>query len=121
MTYSVEILKRRADFLRVASAKKSVATPGLVIQARVTSDKICAKNPNVIRVGYTATKKIGNAVTRNRARRKLRALVGEIFPAHAQFKHDYVIIARYATAPRSHDKLKRDMRRALKQLDLWRM
>jgi ribonuclease P protein component len=61
-----ETFKRRAEFLRMASRGRKIAKPGFVMQ-------LCATGTEVpLRAGYTATKKIGNAVVRNRARRRLK-------------------------------------------------
>jgi len=115
MRAAVETLKRRRDFLRVAAAKNSRAVRGLVLQA----------SPNIeqsqeIRVGYTASRKVGNAVARNRARRRLRAAVGEVMPLHAARGYDYVVIARAATVVRPFRALRDDLEYALKRLDVWR-
>lgn len=111
MAVAVERLKRRADFLLVADTRRRHATPGLVLQARrrETSEATEA----TVRVGFTATRKIGNAVTRNRARRRLRAAAAEILPASAAPGHDYVLIARAGTINRPYPKLLADLRAAL--------
>lgn len=111
MAVAVERLKRRADFLLVADTRRRHATPGLVLQARrrETSEATEA----TVRVGFTATRKIGNAVIRNRARRRLRAAAAEILPAAAAPGHDYVLIARAGTIARPYPKLLTDLRTAL--------
>ena len=68
----------------------------------------------VVRVGYTVTKKIGNAVRRNRIKRRLRAAAREVIPHHAAPGHDYVLIARPGAAERPYAALLDDLRRALK-------
>ena len=71
----LEILRKRAEFLAVASSGKKWVAPGFILQigpAR-TSDE-------AIHYGLTASRKVGNAVTRNRSRRRLRALATEIMP-----------------------------------------
>jgi ribonuclease P protein component len=73
-----------------------------------------------MRCGLTASKKVGGAVERNRARRRLRAALAEIMPAGAALGHDYVLIARSATVRMPFALLKADMRRALQRLRLWR-
>ncbi len=73
-----------------------------------------------IRVGYTASKKVGGAVQRNRAKRRLRALAREILAAEAAPGHDYVLIARSETVVRAYTDLKRDLRHALRRLGLLR-
>ena len=115
MTRAVETLKRRREFLRVTRAHRSSAARGLVLQASV-SDMISEK----VRVGFTASRKVGNAVKRNRARRRLRAAVEKVMPLHAAEGFDYVVIARAATVERSFGALTRDLKTALKRLDVWR-
>jgi len=72
-----------------------------------------------IRYGLTASRKIGNAVTRNRARRRLRALTMQILP-HASREHDYVLIARAPTPTCVFADLQKDLEKGLKRLKLWR-
>ena len=67
-------------------------------------------------VGYTATKKIGNAVCRNRSKRRLRAVVREILPKYNLSNIDYVFIARNSTADCVFDELRRDTIYALKKI-----
>lgn len=71
------------------------------------------------RIGFTASRKVGIAVERNRAKRRLKALVAEIFPVHAQGARDYVVIARPATIDRPFAALREDLVRALRRLDAW--
>ena len=73
-------------------------------------------NAATIRFGLTATKKIGNAVIRNRTRRRLRALAHEILSAHGQPGYDYVLIGRAATKHRTWEGLRTDLRSALKKV-----
>lgn len=115
MSPAVERLKRRPEFLRVAGARRSAAMPGLVLQAR----KSIAPT-EAVRIGFTASKKVGKAVTRNRARRRLKAVAAMVMPVHAEPGHDYVLIARGATPDRPYDALVRDLNKALKRLKLWR-
>ncbi len=122
------ILARRADFLRVAGQGSKWATAGLILQAcpdRAGRDA-AGREPSgasvsgapTIRVGFTASKKVGGAVVRNRARRRLRALAREVLASEAAPGHDYVLIARAETATRDYADLKRDVRFALKRLRL---
>jgi ribonuclease P protein component len=107
-------LKRRQDFLRVAGGRRKWAAPGLVLQARKTHVK--AEGGCAIRVGFTATRKIGGAVERNRARRRLRAAVDAVLPERAACGHDYVVIARSGTLTRPFASLMRDLETALDKL-----
>lgn len=105
---AVTTIRKRADFLRAASARRQ-GTGGFLLQARHRGDDSPA-----IRVGFTASKKIGNAVMRNRAKRRLRALVREILPPLAQPGWDYVLVARpEATISRDFATLRDDLRAAL--------
>jgi len=70
-----------------------------------------------IRVGFTCSKKVGNAVARNRAKRRLRAVAREIVPARGQPGWDYVLIGRAGeTGARPFDDLRRDLAFALDRL-----
>lgn len=109
----LEILPARKDFLAVARARKAV-TPGLVLQMRARTDDT-ADAP--ARVGYTASRKVGNAVIRNRARRRLRAVVNDVLASRARPGRDYVLIARAATAGRPYDALLQDLSIALDRIE----
>ncbi len=75
---------------------------------------------NDARIGFTASRKVGNAVARNRAKRRLRALSAEVMTQHAMPGRDYVLIARQTTPNRDYNALRGDLERALKRLKLWR-
>lgn len=109
----LERLKRRADFLRVAGARCSAARGGLVLQARVRDAA-----EGGMRVGFTASRKTGNAVARNRARRRLRAVAELMLPYRAAPGHDYVLIARRGTGKRPFGRLLTDLESALGTLGL---
>jgi len=115
----VDRLRRRADYLRVQAANRRVALPGLLLQAAPASNPDNMTGP-ALRIGFTASRKVGNAVLRNRARRRLKALAGAVMPRHAAPGHDYVLIARQATPERAFSALRGDLEAALKKLRLWR-
>ena len=116
MRTAYDRLTRRAEFQRVTKARRSAAAPGLVLQIfRRNGDESAAA-----RVGLTASRKVGNAVQRNRARRRLRAVAQVTIPRHAKPGHDYVMIARQGTAGRPYSALVEDLESALKRLNLWR-
>jgi ribonuclease P protein component len=112
----IERLKVRSDFLRVAATRRRWATPGLVLQVAETPAELSDRE--VIRVGFTASKKVGDAVTRNRARRRLREAVRQVMPSHATPGRDFVIIARANTVRRPFADLITDLELALKKLDV---
>ncbi len=105
---------RRADYLRVQAAERRAVQPGLLLQAAPESDQ------KTMPVGFTASRKVGNAVLRNRARRRLKALAAEYLPRHAAPGHAYVLVARQATPARPYAELRGDLERALRKLRLWR-
>ena len=105
----IATLKKRRDFLRVRATSCHRATPGLVLQAAPAADA----EDGQVRVGYTASRRIGGAVARNRAKRRLRAAVAHVMPASAQCGCDYVVIARAATLTRPFDALIGDLTAAL--------
>ncbi|MBX9633576.1 MAG: ribonuclease P protein component [Magnetospirillum sp.] len=143
MPPSLARLKKRTDFLRVAGLRRKWATPGLILQAAPVPDSgggdttttagasqsvgfqrsegacvVRAALPaaDVVRVGFTCSKKVGNAVARNRAKRRLKAAVDEVFPQTARCGLDYVVIGRKETVERPYSLLLQDLRTALKRV-----
>jgi ribonuclease P protein component len=100
-------LKNRADFLRAARGTRRI-TPS------VTLETCPAPEPGPgIRVGFTASRKIGNAVARNRAKRRLRAAAAAVLPLSAMAGNDYVLVARPGTLTRRFSSLIEDLGQAL--------
>ena len=100
-------LKRRADFLRIASRGRKAAMPGLVLQALMRPDGGTA------RLGFTVTKKVGNAVVRNRTRRRLKEAARLLLQGRPVADVDLVVIGRDGTRGRPFPLLMDDLRRAL--------
>jgi ribonuclease P protein component len=99
-------LKNRADFLRAARGIRR-STAGLTLE-------LCpSPAPDGLRVGFTASRKVGNAVARNRAKRRLRAAAAALLPLHGRAGHDYVLVARTATLTRPFADLLTDLTGAL--------
>jgi len=114
-------LKKRPEFLAVAGTRRKHVTPGVIVQVRRHDERQRpAPGEPLIRIGLTASRKVGNAVTRNRARRRLREAARLLLPAHAAPGHDLVFIARAGTALRTWDDLLNDLKSALRRLGLWR-
>lgn len=113
-------LKRRGDFLRVAGTGRKWVAPGLILQVRPFEDGETMHDREPIRVGFTVSRKVGGAVVRNRARRRLRAAVEAVMPDHAAQGRDYVLIGRAATLRRPFAALTGDLETALKRLGAWR-
>lgn len=110
-TVPIEILKKRRDFLTLARAT-SVRMPGMIVQGR---DRADGRRP--IRIGYTCSRKVGNAVTRNRAKRRLRAAARAVLAREGQVGWDYVLIGRRdATIARPFTRLLEDLSAALMRL-----
>lgn len=121
MPSTITRLKRRPEFLRVASARCKWVAPGLILQARRRAPQESVEAGDLpIRVGFTVSRKVGNAVRRNRARRRLRSAVERVLPVHAMEGHDYVVIGRAATLSRPFAALVGDLETALKRLDVYR-
>lgn len=106
-------LRFRREFLAAAKAERAVRR-GLVLQARCRDAAEPAAAP--IRFGLTASKKVGNAVMRNRTRRRLRELARQLLPLHGRPGYDYVLIGRVHTAPRDWRALAGDLKSALKSV-----
>ncbi len=118
-TSPLDRLKRRADFLRVAGRRRKWVTPGLIVQAADQDGS--GYDGGGVRCGFTASRKVGGAVARNRAKRRLRALAREIMPDLASVGHDYVLIARSETVDRPYDLLISDLKTALTRLKVTRL
>lgn len=115
---SVTRLKKRAEFLRVARRGRKWAAPGVVLQSfRRSGD---GPEAAAVRVGFTVTRKVGNAVIRNRARRRLKAAAGEILAEHGVGGVDYVLIGRAGTLKRPYPRLIGDIEAAMRKLKAYR-
>lgn len=132
MMPTVGRLKTRPQFLAVAAARRKWVTPGLVLQAarrQHGNDRaapVACRAPQrrepeapeaEVRVGFTVTRKVGNAVERNRVKRRLRAAAAEVFPRDGRAGTDYVVVGRAATLKRPFDALKADLEQAIRRLD----
>ena len=104
-------LRKRADFLRAASARRQ-GVPGFLLQARARDD-----GDTAVRQGFTCSKKIGNAVMRNRAKRRLREVARAVLPRLGRPGWDYVLVGRpAATVSRDYALLLADLETALRSV-----
>ena len=112
-------LKTRADFLRVAARGRRAVRAGFILQAapRPAEDRAEDRSEATVRVGFTASRKVGNAVVRNRAKRRLRAVAGEVLTRSGKPGTDYVIVARSVTGDRPYTELVADLETALRQIE----
>lgn len=107
----LKIMKTRADFVAASKARYQTAT-GLTVQMRNRND-----NDQAVRIGFTCSKKVGNAVARNRAKRRLREIARLDLPALAKAGHDYVLIGKKnVTAARDFENLRDDLAKAIGKL-----
>lgn len=109
-TFKIERLKSRPQFLAAAKGI-SEARGAVVVQRLARNDGL-----PLVRLGFTATRKVGNAVVRNRAKRRLREAARALSPLLAVPGSDYVFIARMGTADRPWDRLLDDVKSALTRL-----
>jgi ribonuclease P protein component len=112
MTSRLVRLKTRSDFLRVAAGRARAVRPGLIVQAAPRH----GETESALRVGFTASRRVGNAVARNRAKRRLRAVAASVLPVKGKVGTDYVLIARAGTGERLYADLQKDLEGALRQL-----
>jgi ribonuclease P protein component len=124
---SVGRLRTRPDFLKVAAAGAKWVAPGLILQARRRAASAAAGagatagrapgEADQVRVGFTVSRKVGNAIRRNRARRRLRAVAAEVLPEFGRPGCDYVLIGRAGTLDRPYAELVQDLRTALERVE----
>ena len=107
----LETLSKRSDFVAASKAEKYVGK-SIIIQARPNSLQ-------TIRVGYTASKRVGNAVARNRAKRRMRAAVAETLAFYGTSGTDYVLIGRaHTTCNTKFEELKDELICAFENLNV---
>lgn len=109
---NLERIKTRKDYLAIAATGRRWVTPAFVIQTKESDDK--NRPPHV---GFTVTKKVGNAVIRNRVRRRLKEAAREIMPLKASSGREYVLIGRFACLDIAYERIKSDLKWALKKLE----
>ncbi len=114
VSFSVAALQKRSDFLLAARAKRK-PMPGFILQAR--RRKAGEPDGSDIRIGYTCSKKVGNAVARNRAKRRLREIARAVIASHGKSGWDYVLIGRrLETATRNYQVMVQDLETAIAKI-----
>jgi ribonuclease P protein component len=107
------VLTKRADFIRCSKAQR-FGTKGIHLQGRKRRE---AETADGLRVGFTCSKKVGNAVARNRAKRRLREVARIVLSEHGRPDWDYVLVGRNdTTAALPFAQLQRDLIRALEKV-----
>ncbi|MEI7804125.1 MAG: ribonuclease P protein component [Hyphomicrobiales bacterium] len=107
----MERLRQRADFLAAATGSK-IPAAAFVLQARKRKDD----DEGPVRIGFTVTKKIGNAVVRNRIRRRLREIVRLAATAPLRAGYDYVLVGRRAALSLTFARMAEEFDGALRRL-----
>lgn len=110
---AIETLCKRSDFLKAARARRQ-GTSSFLLQARKRTD---TEPSTGIRIGYTCSKKVGNAVARNHAKRRLREIARVVIPEMGLNGWDYVLIGKKGdTSARPFDVLLKDLRYAMRKV-----
>ncbi|MEP9377559.1 ribonuclease P protein component [Aquabacter sp. CN5-332] len=106
---TMDRLRKRRDFLAAAKAEKA-GVASFLLQGRDRRDE------GDVRLGFTVTKKVGNAVVRNRIRRRMREVARAVMPASGRTGYDYVMVARPHALHAAYPDLVRDLERAISRL-----
>jgi ribonuclease P protein component len=105
-------IKKRSEFLKIQKSGFKAVTSGLILQSAKNSQE-----KYLTRYGFTASRRVGGAVLRNKAKRRMRFLVDLIMLKLGKPGWDYVLIARYKTPNRKFEKLKSDLYWAIKNVN----
>ena len=112
-TVLLKTIKKRIDFVKISKKGKRFFTQGFILQKykRGFSSK---EKENAARVGFTITKKVGNAVVRNKIKRRFRAIIKEVLNNYLKKNYDYVIIANKKSLVMNYKELKNDVIKVIK-------
>jgi len=114
----IETIKKRSDFLAIAKSKISYVSKSTLILANPTPKKyLKEEGEEFCRVGYTLTKKVGNAVIRNKCKRRYREIFRFLAPDLVKKNFDYVLIARKEIVNFDFNKIKSDVKFCLKGIN----
>lgn len=115
-TCASRVLRQRRDFLFVQHRGARHVTAHFILQAAVQPPSVVAKLTSCHRTGVTASKKVGNAVARNKAKRRMRAMFRHLEPSQAPFGTDYVLVARHSLVQAAWSELSADFFTAAKRI-----
>lgn len=111
----ISFIKSRADFLAVSAVNRKFIKPSVVLLCAPRSEQSPVP-PEAIRAGFTATRKLGNAIVRNRVKRRMREAARKLLPELGMAGYDYVFICRPQAHMGTFDDLILDVKHALKRL-----
>ena len=111
---NIEVIRKRPDFLAANRGKRFVTSSFVLLAHKRRAEHPAASGS--VRFGITVTKKIGNAVTRNRMKRRFRALLAETLPHYGISGADHIMIGRKEQKERDFSAMKADLEKALKHL-----
>ncbi len=111
----LERLKRRTDFRAIAQAGARAPAKAFVLQALRRDERDPGKDPDKTRIGFTVSRQVGNAVERNRVRRRLREMA-RLTPTAFAAGCDYVLIGRRTALTCPFDEMARELDGALRRL-----
>ncbi|MEI7668545.1 MAG: ribonuclease P protein component [Pseudomonadota bacterium] len=110
----IRVIAKRRDFLLLSASGLKFVKPSVIVQARKRDESTIL--PSDIRIGFTATKRLGGAVIRNKAKRRMRHAVSELVEEFGVCGYDYVFIARELAYKGEFTVLLKDVRHALRWL-----
>ena len=123
MEVLISPLRKRSQFLRIAQKGKKFSSAGFILQMHKIDEVVDSKiqqSKKIIEVGYTASQRVGNAVHRSKAKRRLRSLAMKVLLKHAKWGHEYVLIARLSTNSADFCSLIKELEYCLKKLNVYR-
>ena len=123
MEVFISPLRKRSQFVRIAQNGRKFSSAGVILQMRKLDEDIDLQNQRgkkIIEVGYTASQRVGGAVSRNKAKRRLRSVAAKVLLKHAKWNHGYVLVARPSTNEVDFYSLVEELEYCLKKLNVYR-
>ena len=114
---NISPLRKRNQFVAMRKGKRQHCNSFLLQMRKWTDEENAAlASHGGLRIGFTVTKKVGNAVVRNRVKRRMRELVKSVLPVHGKKSHDYVLIGKRAALDTKFDTMIAELGSALKRI-----